>query len=164
MAERLGNQASNQKVAGSIPSRANDVMSFGKALHPTCLKGECPCTYCKSLWKRASAKRHVNVNVHELTYWFDVVMAQGEGVVMGVVKRVVVVMARVAVRQAVVAGLLAAVSARRRASGRAGLRAARGGAVAYGAATLLPAVAHVSTLRVLGAWRDGMERERRRDA
>ena len=41
-AERLRNQAINQKVAGSIPGRANG--------HFTPLaSGECPCTYCKSL-------------------------------------------------------------------------------------------------------------------
>ena len=37
-------------------------MFLGKALHPTCLGGECPCTYCKSLWIKASAKL-LNVNV-----------------------------------------------------------------------------------------------------
>ena len=37
MAEQLGNRANNQKVAGSIPGCANDVVSLGKALHPTCL-------------------------------------------------------------------------------------------------------------------------------
>ena len=43
VAERLGNRASNQKVAGSIPERAkNDVMSLGKALHPTCLGENVP--------------------------------------------------------------------------------------------------------------------------
>ena len=54
--ERLGNRAGNPKAAGSIPGRANDVVSLGKALHPTCLGGECPCTDCKSLWIRVSAK------------------------------------------------------------------------------------------------------------
>ena len=39
MAERLGNQAINQKVAGLIPGRENDVVSLGKALPPTCLGG-----------------------------------------------------------------------------------------------------------------------------
>ena len=39
MAERLGNRASNQKVAGLIPGRANEVVSLGKALHPSCLGG-----------------------------------------------------------------------------------------------------------------------------
>ena len=38
VAERLENRASNQKVAGSIPGRANYVVSLGKALHPTCLR------------------------------------------------------------------------------------------------------------------------------
>ena len=38
MAERLGNPAINQKVAGLIPvCEKNDVVSLGKALHPTCL-------------------------------------------------------------------------------------------------------------------------------
>ena len=32
MAERLGNWAINQKVAGSIPGRAIDFVSLGKAL------------------------------------------------------------------------------------------------------------------------------------
>ena len=59
--ERLGNRAINQKVAGSIPRAVtNYVVSLGKALHPTCL-GECPCTYSKSFWIRASAK-WLNVN------------------------------------------------------------------------------------------------------
>ena len=39
MAERLGSQDINQKVAGSIPGCENDVVSLGKALHPTCLRG-----------------------------------------------------------------------------------------------------------------------------
>ena len=39
MAERLGNWASNQKVAGSIPGQVNYIVSLGKALHPTCLGG-----------------------------------------------------------------------------------------------------------------------------
>ena len=43
MAEQLGNRAINQKVAGSISGRVNDVVSLGKAPNPTCL-GECPCT------------------------------------------------------------------------------------------------------------------------
>ena len=42
MADRLRNRAINQKVAGSIPSEAIDVMSLGKALHPTCLRGNVP--------------------------------------------------------------------------------------------------------------------------
>ena len=49
--------ASNQKVTGWNPGHdKNEVVSLGKPLHPTCLGGECPCTYCKSLWIRASAK------------------------------------------------------------------------------------------------------------
>ena len=43
MAERLGSRAINQKVVGSIPGRAkNDIVSLGKALHPTCLGGKVP--------------------------------------------------------------------------------------------------------------------------
>ena len=52
MAERLGNLAFNQKVAGSIPGVSDDVVSLGKALHPTCLGT----LYCKLFWIRASAK------------------------------------------------------------------------------------------------------------
>ena len=39
MAERLGNRSSNQKVAGSIQAVPNNVVSLGKALHPTCFGG-----------------------------------------------------------------------------------------------------------------------------
>ena len=39
-----------------FPAVQNDIVSLGKALHPTCLGGKCPCAYCKSLWIRASAK------------------------------------------------------------------------------------------------------------
>ena len=42
MAERLRNQAINQKVAGSIPSWPTYVVSFSKILHPTCLRGNVP--------------------------------------------------------------------------------------------------------------------------
>ena len=42
MAELLRNWASNLKVAGSIPGHANDVVSLGKALHPTCLGENVP--------------------------------------------------------------------------------------------------------------------------
>ena len=42
MAEWLRNQASNQKVAGSIPAVQNDVVSLGKALDPTGLEGNVP--------------------------------------------------------------------------------------------------------------------------
>ena len=51
IAERLGNRAINQKVAGLIPGLQNDVVSLGKALHPTCLWGNVPV-----LTIRASAK------------------------------------------------------------------------------------------------------------
>ena len=40
MAERLGNRANNQKVAGSIPDVLYYVVSLSKALHPTCLGGK----------------------------------------------------------------------------------------------------------------------------
>ena len=42
MAERLGKWAINQKVAGSIPGHANEIVSLGKALHPTCLGENVP--------------------------------------------------------------------------------------------------------------------------
>ena len=42
MAEWLGNWASNQKVAGSLPGRAQDIVSLGKARHPTCLGEKVP--------------------------------------------------------------------------------------------------------------------------
>ena len=41
MAERLGNRAINQKVAGLILAVKNDV-SLGKALHPTSVRGNVP--------------------------------------------------------------------------------------------------------------------------
>ena len=39
VAERLGNRASNLKVASSIPGVPNDVVSLVKAPHPTCFGG-----------------------------------------------------------------------------------------------------------------------------
>ena len=39
VAERLGNRTIIQKVVGSIPGHANDVVSLGNALHPTCRGG-----------------------------------------------------------------------------------------------------------------------------
>ena len=49
MAERLGNWAINQKVTGSILAVPNYVRSLGKALHPTCFKGNVPVlTVCRS--------------------------------------------------------------------------------------------------------------------
>ena len=42
MAKQLGNRATNQKVAGSILAESNDVVSLGKALPPTCLRGNVP--------------------------------------------------------------------------------------------------------------------------
>ena len=41
-AKKIGNRAGNQKVAGTIPDRANYVVSLGKALHPTCLEVNVP--------------------------------------------------------------------------------------------------------------------------
>ena len=46
VAERLGSRASNLKVASLIPGHVK----------LQCDLGECPCTYCKSLWIRAFAK------------------------------------------------------------------------------------------------------------
>ena len=42
MAERLESRVINQKVAGSIPGHAFDIVSLGKALHPTGLRGNVP--------------------------------------------------------------------------------------------------------------------------
>ena len=54
MAERLGNRAIDQKVAGSIPGRR---CVLGQSTSPYFPRGERPRTYCKSLWSiRASAK------------------------------------------------------------------------------------------------------------
>ena len=56
MAERWGSRAGNQKVAGSISCRAKWCCVLGQGTSPYLPRGECPCTYCKSLWIRASAK------------------------------------------------------------------------------------------------------------
>ena len=56
LAERLGNWAINQEVASSIPGRAKLCCVLGQGTSPYLPRGECPCTYCKSLWIRASAK------------------------------------------------------------------------------------------------------------
>ena len=56
MAEWLGNRAINQKVASSIPGLAKCCCVLGQGTSPYLPRGECPCTYCKSLWIRASAK------------------------------------------------------------------------------------------------------------
>ena len=56
MAERLWNRATNHKVAGSILSHAKLRCVLGQGTSPYLPRGECPCTYCKSLWIRASAK------------------------------------------------------------------------------------------------------------
>ena len=51
IAERVGNRATNQKVAGLIPGRVMKLCPW--TTHFTLLTtGECPCTYCKSLWIR----------------------------------------------------------------------------------------------------------------
>ena len=42
VAERLGNWASNLKVAGSILAVPDEVVSLDKALHSTCLGGNVP--------------------------------------------------------------------------------------------------------------------------
>ena len=52
MAERLGNRASNLKIASSIPGRAK------MTLCPWARQG-LPVAYCKSLWIRVSAKCNV---------------------------------------------------------------------------------------------------------
>ena len=56
MAEWLGSRAINQKAVGSIPSRAKLRCVLGQGTSPYLPRGECPCTYCKSPWIRASAK------------------------------------------------------------------------------------------------------------
>ena len=54
MAERLGNRTINKEVVGLIPGHAMTLCLWAR--HFTLLaSGECPCTYCKSLWIRASA-------------------------------------------------------------------------------------------------------------
>ena len=53
VAERLGNRDSNQKVTGSIPVCEKLRCVLGQGTSPYL---ECPCTYCKSLWIRVSAK------------------------------------------------------------------------------------------------------------
>ena len=58
MAERLGNRATNQKVAGSIPGRAKLRCVFGQGTSPYLPQrgggGGCPCTFFKSLWIRVN--------------------------------------------------------------------------------------------------------------
>ena len=56
MAEQLGSRAINQKVAGSISDRGEGRCVLGQGTSPYLPRGECPCTYCKSLWIRVSAK------------------------------------------------------------------------------------------------------------
>ena len=53
-AEGLGNRAITLKVDGLIPGRAIWRCVLGQCTSPYLL-GECPCTYCKSLWIRVSA-------------------------------------------------------------------------------------------------------------
>ena len=50
MAEWLGNRAINQKVAGLSPGQAKLCCVLGQGTSPYLLRGECPYTYCKSLW------------------------------------------------------------------------------------------------------------------
>ena len=50
VAERLGNRDSNQKVVGSCPGHAKWRCVLGQGTSPYFPRGECPCTYCKSLW------------------------------------------------------------------------------------------------------------------
>ena len=56
MAERLGSWAINQKVASSIPGCAILCCVLGQGTSPYWPRGKYPCTYCKSLWIRASTK------------------------------------------------------------------------------------------------------------
>ena len=56
MAERLGNLAINQKVAGSIPRLCKLRCVLRQGTSPYLPWGGCPWTHCKSLWIRASAK------------------------------------------------------------------------------------------------------------
>ena len=56
VAERLGNWASNPKVAGSIPGHEKMTLCPWARHFTLLFSGERPCTYCKSLWIRASAK------------------------------------------------------------------------------------------------------------
>ena len=60
MAERWGSRASNQKVTGSIPRCVKWCCVLGQGTSPYLSRGECPCTYCKLLWIRASAKCKFN--------------------------------------------------------------------------------------------------------
>ena len=55
------NRTSNLNVASSIPGRAKWCCVQGTSPYLPRGGGECPCTYCKSLWIRASAK-WLNVN------------------------------------------------------------------------------------------------------
>ena len=56
----VGSRAINQKVIGSIPGHAKLHCVLGQGTSPYLPWGECPCTYCKTLWIRASAKCNVN--------------------------------------------------------------------------------------------------------
>ena len=84
MAERWGSRASNQKVAGLIPCCAKWRCVLGKGTSPYLPRGECPCTYCESLWIRASAKwlnikqRHVVTNVYcRIKLSYSIVFSSG---------------------------------------------------------------------------------------
>ena len=41
----------------------NDIVSLGKALYPYLPPGKCPCTYCKLLWIRVSAKFKSSIDI-----------------------------------------------------------------------------------------------------
>ena len=71
MAERLGSRAINQKIVGLIPGHAKLRCVLGQGTSPYLPRGECPCTYCKLLWIRASAKCK-----HTLTSKNECVIAQ----------------------------------------------------------------------------------------
>ena len=56
VAEWVEHRACNLKVASSIPGWCTWRCVPGQGTSPYLPRGECPCTYCKSLWVRASAK------------------------------------------------------------------------------------------------------------
>ena len=56
MAEQLGSRTIYQKVVGSTTGCAKWRCVLGQRTSLYLPRGECPCTCCKSLWKRESAK------------------------------------------------------------------------------------------------------------
>ena len=64
MTEWWGSRARNQKIAGAIPRRVKWRCVLGQGISPYLPRSECPCTYCKSLWIRASDKCNVKDNTH----------------------------------------------------------------------------------------------------